>query len=247
MILRGSVSTLEITASSFHYQRDLCDNSTHAERLPAASAGVGVRGAQLGGIASDLQDMTTHIELLSNEDWQALLAAAVADAAECVRRIAAADTLRQLCAMAPDPGPGHPYARQLVAEHGAERMTLVRWRRGRVCAPHDHGQGNAVTLLLRGQLIERLWRWTGSDLVICDERRAVAPAVLVCDPGEIHDVRSPGGAVTLNLYQGGDGSMRLYDLRQRLALDVRPGVGAWLPVDPAMIVTSHAFPDEEVA
>jgi hypothetical protein len=186
--------------------------------------------------------MTTPIGLFAERDWQALLADAAADATECLRRVAASDTRRQLCAMAPEPAPGTPYGRRQVAASGDAHLTLLRWRRGRVCVPHDHGEGKVVTLLLRGQLIERLWRWAGGELVVCEERRASAPAALACGVGEIHDVRSPGGAVTLNLYQGGDGSMRLFDLRQRIALDVRPGCGAWLPVDEAMIVAQHPFP-----
>jgi len=180
-------------------------------------------------------------------DWGVWLAAAIADAPACSRLIAAEATLQRLKALAPTPARERPYTRSSLIVEGGDELTLVRWRRDLACTPHDHGTSDVTTMLVQGQIVERLWRWTGAGLVLVEERAAMAPAVLLCQPGEIHDVHSPSGAVTVNLYRGGGGSMRMFDPVRRESIEVRHGCGAWLPVDAAMVVARTLWASEETA
>lgn len=167
-------------------------------------------------------------------DWDALLAAC--ETRSLVAHLAACPLPRHdLIDAAPPPRPDEPYGR--LPLHRGERgeVLLVRWREDTFCAPHDHGQAGGFVSLLRGQFVERLWRWKDGDLVAAVERAYAAPALIEVKGGAIHDMKARGSGVGVHFYLPAIQAMKVFDRARRETLTVADDCGAWVPGDPALI------------
>lgn len=122
-----------------------------------------------------------------------------------------------------------PYDRELLQADGEREVLLLRWRPGIRCAPHDHGQASGVIHLVEGELRERRFRFTGTALELLSEVLHRAPAFVSIAAGEIHDMVSTTGAMTVHRYGPRMGHMRIYDEARRETLVVGEECGAWMP------------------
>jgi len=140
------------------------------------------------------------------------------------------------------PAPGEPYGRAPLVEDDAHEMILMRWRPGATCAPHDHGEAGGVIHLVEGVFTERTYARRGDRLVVVQTREVAAPAHLEIAPGVVHDMRCDRGGVSLHVYRPRIHRMRVYDLARREVLVVRDDCGAWIPSDPAFVLTREPGP-----
>ncbi len=136
-----------------------------------------------------------------------------------------------LLAAAPPPCDGEPYGRRPVYRDEIGELLLVRWREATFCAPHDHGDASGSINLLRGDFIERQWRWAGGEVVQTSERRLTAPRLVNVGARAIHDMMATGDAVGLHIYRPAIGGMRVFDRDRRQTLVVGDDCGAWVPRD----------------
>lgn len=124
-----------------------------------------------------------------------------------------------------------PYSRQLLEVDGHREVLILRWRPGVPCAPHDHGEAKGVIHLVEGELTERRFRWSARGLGLVSEVLHQAPALLTIEAGEIHDMVSATGAITVHRYSPRMGKMRIYDVQRRETLVVSEDCGAWIPLE----------------
>jgi hypothetical protein len=173
-------------------------------------------------------------------DWDALLAA-------CQGRTLADHLLacplprHDLIDAAPAPRPGEPYGRLPLHRSDHGEVLLVRWREDTFCAPHDHGQARGQVCLLRGQFVERLWRWREGDLVPAAERAYASPAIIDVKSGIIHDMKASGSGVGIHFYQPAIQGMQVFDRERRETLTVSDECGAWVPADPSLVLGRKAW------
>lgn len=173
-------------------------------------------------------------------DWDALLAACQARALTA-HLLASPLPRHDLIEAALAPRPGEPYGRLPLHRSDRGEVLLVRWREDTFCAPHDHGQASGHVCLLRGQFVERLWRWRGGELVPAVERAYAAPAIIDVKGGAIHDMKARGSGVGVHFYLPGIQAMRVFDRERRETLTVSDDCGAWVPDDAALILGRTAW------
>jgi hypothetical protein len=205
--------------------------------LKTTTAGKGptIGGARIGRRASSSASAAP-----GGYDWPALLRAC---AGRALTGHLAATPLpaRALIAAAAPPRRGEPYGRSPIFRDVTGEVLLVRWREDTFCAPHDHGDAGGFVLLLRGRLVERLWRWRDGDLVPALEREYVAPTVINVRRGAIHDMKAAGAGVGIHFYLPAIRQMKAFDRVGRQTLIVGDDCGAWVPRDAALIESRVAW------
>jgi SAM-dependent methyltransferase len=137
--------------------------------------------------------------------------------------------------------PPRPYGRRILHASTQGEVMLAAWRHGACAAPHDHGGGQGVVLPLRGRFEERSYcidPLAGSLGEAGEPRTLSRGEALEVAPHTVHDMASlDDEGLTLHLYAGTLGPMRVYDLAARITWETHGG--AWLPVDDS--VKSHPW------
>lgn len=106
------------------------------------------------------------------------------------------------------------YTRQTLARTPACELILLCWLPGQGSRVHDHGGSYGASLVLRGELQEVRYGWSGSRLLQLATSHAQRGSVLLERSETIHRIRndSPRGAVTLHLYAPPLRTMRRYEV-----------------------------------
>jgi hypothetical protein len=167
-------------------------------------------------------------------DWPALLRACQARALSD-HLLASPLPKHELIDAAAPPRAGEPYGRHPIFRDAAGEALLVRWQEDTFCAPHDHGDAGGFVVLLRGQFVERLWRWRGGELLPALERSYAAPSIIEVKGGAIHDMKARGSGVGIHFYLPAIRGMKVFDRERRETLVVSDQCGAWVPRDPRLI------------
>jgi hypothetical protein len=139
------------------------------------------------------------------------------------------------------PSPGEPYGRRLLHRSDYGEAVLVRFSEDTFCAPHDHGDAIAFVQVLRGELVELRFVFDGQDLSIRQSRTLRAPDLLGVPPQTIHCMKGTGDALALHFYAPAIEGMRVYDAQVRRTLVVADECGAWVPSDPALVLSEAAW------
>lgn len=106
------------------------------------------------------------------------------------------------------------YTRQTLARTPACELVLMCWLPGQASRVHDHGGSYGASLVLRGELQEARYGWSGPRLLQLATSHAQRGSVLLERSETIHRIRndSPRGAVTLHLYAPPLRTMRRYEV-----------------------------------
>jgi hypothetical protein len=179
----------------------------------------------------------------SEQDWRELLSACRGESAAALSRLRAWPWPALAEAPAAAPGEGEPYGRLPLFWCEEGEVLLMRWREGRFCAPHDHGDAGGFVALLRGEFVERSWRLEDGALKPEEARAFSAPDVLPIGPRRIHDMRAQGGGLSVHIYQPPIRGMKVYDRSRRETLIVTEDCGAWVPSAARYVVSREPWPE----
>ncbi len=139
------------------------------------------------------------------------------------------------------PRADEPYGRQPLHRGDLGEVLLVRWREDTFCSPHDHGAASGIIGLLRGEFVERLWRWRDGDLEVVGERNLTAPTVMKVAAHAIHNMLARGDGVGIHFYVPAISGMNVYDRERRQTLLVSDDCGAWVPGDPTLVLSQQPW------
>src|SRR5690348_14391514 len=85
----------------------------------------------------------------SEDAWKELTPAYICDSI-----LAKLDQVESLDVLAQPPLDGQPYGRAILYKDERIEVMLASWRKGAVCAPHDHGVSLGCVKFARGRFIE---------------------------------------------------------------------------------------------
>lgn len=134
-----------------------------------------------------------------------------------------------------------PYLRKTLRRTATSEVALIRWNDALGSAPHDHGDAHGYVLLLEGRFVERRWSYDGGRLIAVSEATYTAPAVIRCQRGLIHDLRSPDGGLSLHVYHGTAETVRIFDPAEGRVFWVTGETPAYLPIAPHAILESTSW------
>ena len=96
--------------------------------------------------------------------------------------------------------------------------------------------------MLSGGVDENLWQWRDASLTCVGRRAWPQGSVIPVHAGAIHDMQAAGEALGLHLYAPPVSAMRVHDVNRRETLTVADDCGAWIPANPALVLTRTAWP-----
>ena len=143
--------------------------------------------------------------------------------------------VRQVFGAAAD---GEPYGRTMLSSAAdSHELLAMCWRAGARCAPHDHGDSAGTIHIIEGRFVERRFRFEGGALRVIATATHEAPALLHIEAYVIHDMVAPDGGLSIHRYETAIQGMRVWDVAEEETLVVRDECGAWIPSDPAQVVS----------
>lgn len=149
------------------------------------------------------------------------------------------------------PDLSRPYGRRVLVTGGGVEVMLATWSPGARCAPHDHGGATGAVRVLAGRCAHFVYRPAGADLEEVSVGLHGAGDVLDASQDLVHameDLDPAEPLITLHVYVPGIPRMVVYDVEGGRTLLLGGDCGAWVPDDPATILSSVAgfVPPSEV-
>jgi cysteine dioxygenase len=140
------------------------------------------------------------------------------------------------------PAANEPYARRVLHHSARGEVLLMRFAADTFCAPHDHADALAYVSVLQGELHEQRFAFDHRALVAGFSQRACAGEVFEVPRNTIHCMKGTADALALHFYSPAISGMRIYDALGRRTLVLHDDCGAWMPADPAHVLSVAAWP-----
>ncbi|GEM_PF-1622253 len=138
------------------------------------------------------------------------------------------------------------YGRKILFSSPQYEMMLASWGAGAVCAPHDHANSFGAVWLVEGGFLEQHFALRPLE----GRLSLVSPAifyrensVILVSPGDIHSMQALSSGMSLHIYSPPVCGMRIFDAAGRRTLTLADDCGAWIPQNPAKIMSQIAWPN----